>query len=143
MDDDSARIVDAGHPTPEPPATTHFHSWTMDEQEHCGFLAVHRFRNVAIDHQASDQPPVLTYQWDTRGGRTMYIDWRHPVTAASSDRPSASRDPFSQYRDIPFYALLEYSDRLLEFVENLRLIPREQDDLDEIWDKVEDRWFIG
>ena len=129
-------------PTPTPPETTQFGIWILDEQQHYGGREIYRFRNEAL-HQTGVLPPMLTYQCDTRGGRTMYIDWRHPVTAESSDRPSSSRDPFSQYRDIPYYALLEYADGLLEFVDNLQWTPREQDDFDEIWDKVEDRWFIG
>ena len=129
-------------PTPAPPETTQFGRWILDEQEHYGGREIYRFRNEAL-HHTGVHPPELTYQCDTGGGRTMYIDWRHPVTAASSDRPSASRDPFSQYRDIPYYALLEYADSLLDFVDDLRLTPGEQNDVDEIWDKVEDRWFIG
>ena len=111
-------------PTPEPPATMHFHSWAMEEPEHYGTREVHRFRNVAIDQQTGDQPPTLTYQCDTHGIRTMHIDWRHPITAASSDRPSASRDPFSEFRDIPYYALLEYADRLLKFMDDLQVDPQ-------------------
>ena len=125
-------------PTPTPPATTQFGSWAMEELEHYGTREIRKFLNMAIVQQT-----ILTYQCDTHGGRTMYIDWRHHITAESADRPSASRDPFSQYRDIPFYALLEYADGLLDFVDDLRLIPGEQTDLGDIWDKVEDRWFIG
>ncbi|MCY4558782.1 MAG: hypothetical protein OXF79_20870 [Chloroflexi bacterium] len=129
-------------PTPVPPATTRFGSWMLDEQQHYGDREVHRFWNEAL-HQTGTQPPTLTYQCDTRGGRTMYIDWQGPVTAQASDRPSSSRDPFSQYRDVPHYALLEYAAGLLEFVDGLQLTSREQDDFDEIWERVEKRWFIG
>ncbi|MCY4560243.1 MAG: hypothetical protein OXF79_28580 [Chloroflexi bacterium] len=133
-------------PTPTPtspaPEPTRLGSWTLDEQQHHEGFAIHRFRNEALE-QTGVRSPTLTYQCDTRGGRTMYINWRDPITAGSSDRPSAARDPFSQYRDIPYYALLEYAGGLLEFVDDLRLTPREQEDLDEIWDHMEDRWFIG
>ena len=71
-------------PTPAPPETTQFGSWTMEDPEHYGSREIHKFENVAIDQQTGDQPPVLTYQCDTRGGRTMYIEWRHPITAESS-----------------------------------------------------------
>ncbi len=128
--------------TPPAPEPTRFGSWTLDEQQHHEGFEIHRFRNEALE-QTGVQPPTLTYQCDTRGRRTMYINWRDPITAGSSDRPSAARDPFSQYRDIPYYALLEYAGGLLEFVDDLRLSTRDQDDLDEIWDKVEDRWLVG
>jgi len=112
-------------PTPGPaaPEATRFGSWTLDEQQHHEGFEIHRFQNEALE-QTGVQPPTLTYQCDTRGGRTMYINWRGPITAGSSDRPSASRDPFSQYRDIPYYALLEYAGGLLEFVDDLRLTPQ-------------------
>ncbi len=143
-------------PTPAPtatpaPATTpaaaatptpRFLSWEM-EHEQSGTLERFWFRNTARDYSVGEQVPTLTYWCNTRSGRGMYINWRHPITTASSNVPSSSRDPFSEYRDIPLYALLEYADDILEFVDDLRLSDREQREMDEIWDRVEDRWFVG
>lgn len=129
-------------PTPTPPETSHFHPWSMENKQYAN-LNKFVFQLEALDYEVGERAPTLNYECDHRGRRAMYINWHHPITAMSSDRPSASRDPFSEYRDIPYYALLEYADGLLPFVDELRLTLREQDDLDEIWDKVEDRWFVG
>lgn len=129
-------------PTPISPETSRFHPWRMERKQYAQ-LDKYLFQIEALDYEFGDRPPTLTYECDYRGRRTMYINWHHPITAASSERPSASRDPFSQYRDIPHYALLEYADGLLGFVDELRLTAREKDDLDEIWSTVEDRWFVG
>lgn len=128
--------------TPVPPETSRFHPWSMERKQYAN-LDKYSFRLEALNYEFGDRPPTLAYECDHRGRRTMYITWHHPITAASSERPSASRDPFSQYRDIPHYALLEYADGLLGFVDELRLTAREKDDLDEIWSTVEDRWFVG
>ncbi len=129
-------------PTPISPETSRFHPWRMERKQYAQ-LDKYLFQIEALDYEFGDRPPTLTYECDYRGRRTMYINWHHPITAASSERPNSSRDPFSQYRDIPYYALLEYTDGLIEFMDELRLTPRDQDDLDEIWDEVEDRWFVG
>ena len=129
-------------PTLKPSETSRFHPWRMERKQYAQ-LDKYSFRIDALEYEAMERPPTLTYECDHRGRRTMYINWHHPITAASSERPSASPDPFSQYRDIPYYSLLEYIDGLLPFVDELRLTPREQDDLEEIWDEVEDRWFVG
>ncbi len=130
-------------PTPTPPETSHFHPWSMENKQYAN-LNKFVFQLDALDYEVGERAPTLNYECDHRGRRSMYIDWHdHPITAVSSYRPSASRDPFSEYRDIPHYALLEYTDGLLQFVDGLRLTLREQEDLDEIWDKVADRWFVG
>lgn len=134
-------------PMPTPPEASQFHPWTMERSQYPNqygnlenkFL----FQLEALEYEIGDQAPTLTYECDHSGRRTMYINWYHPITAMSSERPSSSRDPFSQYRDIPYYALLEYADGLLPFVDELRLSLGEQDDLDEIWDEVRKRWFAG
>ena len=113
------------------------------EYAHYGDREIFLFRNTALDHPAGGPAPILTYWCDTRAGRAMYINWHHPVTAMASNIPSSSRDPFSVHRDIPFYALLEYADDLIQFVDALRLSNREQREADDIWDQVQDRWFSG
>lgn len=129
-------------PTPTPSPSSRFLSWEM-EREYYDERDIFRFWNTALDYPTEGQAPTLTYWCDTRSGRGMHINWHHPVTATSSNVPSSSRDPFSQFRDIPLYALLEYADDILEFVDDLRLSDREQREMDEIWDQVQDRWFAG
>ena len=129
-------------PTPMSPQTSSFINWET-EYKHYGDREIFLFRNTALDYSAGGQAPVITYQCDTRAGRAMYINWHHPIAVRSSHFPSSSNDPFSQYRDIPLYALLEYADALLEFMDDLRLSDREQRDADTIWDQVTDRWFLG
>lgn len=131
-------------PTPTPTPASQFISWDM-EHAHYGEREIFSFRNTALDHPAGrpGPAPTLTYWCDTRAGSAMYINWHYPITAMASNIPSSSNDPFSQYRDIPFYALLEYADDILEFIDDLRLSDREQREADEIWDRVTDRWFTG
>ena len=129
-------------PTPTPSPSSRFLSWEM-EREYYNERNIFRFWNTALGYRTEGQAPMLTYWCDNRSGRGMYINWHYPITATSSNIPSSSRDPFSPHRDIPLYALLEYADDLLQFVDDLRLSDREQRELDEIWDQVRDRWFVG
>jgi len=135
-------VIQAASATPTPSPSSRFLSWEMD-RGYYNEREIFRFRNTALDYPTEGQAPTLTYWCDTRSGRGMYINWHHPTTATSSNIPSSSRDPFSQYRDIPLYALLEYVDNILEFVDDLRLSDREHREMDEIWDQVQDRWFTG
>ncbi len=129
-------------PTPTPTQASQFLSWEM-EYAHYGEREIFLFQNTALEHTAGGPEPTIIYWCDTRSGRAMYINWHQPITATASNIPSSSNDPFSQYRDIPLYALLEYADDILEFVDDLQLSDREQREADEIWDRVTDRWFIG
>ena len=129
-------------PAPTNGPSSRFQSWEMQSTNY-GSREIYQFRNTALDYTFGGPAPTITYWCDTRSGRAMYINWHRPITATASTVPSSARDPFSQYRDIPFYTLVEYVDDLLAFVDDLDLSDREQREADEIWDKAKERWFIG
>ena len=129
-------------PAPTNEQSSRFRSWEMQSTNY-GDREIYRFRNTSIDYTFGGPAPTITYWCDTRSGRAMYINWHRPITTTASTVPSSARDPFSQYRDIPFYALVEYADDIRAFVDDLDLSDREQRAADEIWDEVKDRWFVG
>ena len=130
--------------TPAPPndQSTPFLRWEMQSKDY-GSREIFQFQNTALDYTTAGPAPIITYRCDTRSGRAMYINWHVPITVMASGVSSSSRDPFSKHSDVPLYALVEYADDLLEFMDDLDLSEREQREADEIWDQVRDRWFIG
>lgn len=99
------------------------------------------FHKPATAYGALPEAPLLIYRCDTRGQRALYIDWRYPIVTGGLEVGRYSEDVFREYRNDYLSALLDYTDGLMEFTSDWRLSQWQQNDLDDLWEKVRARWL--
>lgn len=139
----SATPVPVPASTPSP-ANPRFGSWEMES----GFFAgrtVSTFRNLSTSYDPLPDSPVLTFQCDNRGYRSMHIDWRHPVVGVldTSLSPYVS-DPFDIYRKVDAEILLaDYARQLHAFVDGMRLNPQDAGRFRELWREIQRRYELS
>ena len=128
-------------PAPAPTLTatptvrkSRFGSWQMG-QTFYGSGELLSFRNAAVDHETVSDAPILTFLCHSRGYRSMYIDWHHPVLG--SLQTSLSRytsDPFEIYRhDNARSVLADYARQLHKFVSDVHLSRADRARFEELW----------
>ena len=140
---------EAATPSPAPtltalPATdARFDSWEMDQnQQQYGDRTISYFRTTAVAHETSTDPPLLTYQCDTRGGRAIYIDWGQPISTDASSVLRYSDNPFEQYRDDDLDTMAGLADQMVTLINDLVLYGEGDHAKDEMWKQLDQRWGL-
>ena len=131
-------------PTPTPAPKSKFDSWQIEHGVHAG-RTVSIFRNSAISHDPLPDAPTITFLCDDRGHRSMYIDWRHPVVATvDTSLSSYVSDPFDVYRQVDADTIIvDYAQRLHEFMAGIRLAPQEKGRFDDLWRSIGRDYDLG
>ena len=133
-------------PTAKPPETPtlRFGSWTLNpEEREYGHRTIIQFRNVAVEWEGADDPPVLIYECDGGYSRALYIDWNYALATSTSTVSRYEEDPFKQYRDLELDKLVDLADHLLRFVNDGKWDRKTAETRDDIWEDMERRWQLG
>ena len=126
-------------------ASQSFGSWEMSDRILYSDRQVFYFRNVAVEWETSLEPPILTYLCDTRGGRSLYIEWGFPLSTERlgrlvNYRPDANDDPYGPHPDYNVDMLVDLADRLLTFMEKADLSERDLRKWDDSWKEMQRQW---
>ena len=124
---------------PEPEPQTAYGDWRVKETNH-GSRKMLSFEKEAVDYETAGQPPILAFQCDTQGYRSLYIDWQSPLatkdtTGVSLELAELFDDADWQDRDAK--ALGAYTEGLHAFVNSITLDQYEQTKLDKVWTDVQ------
>ena len=126
-------------------ASQRFGSWKTSDPTLYSDRQVFHFHNVAVEWETSLEAPILTYLCDTRGGRSLYIDWGFPLSTERlgrlvNYRPDANDDPYRPHPDYNVDMLVDLADRLLTFVEKADLSERDLRKWDDSWKEMQRQW---
>ena len=113
------------------------------EEREYGHRTIIQFRNVAVEWERADDPPVLIYECDGGYSRALYIDWNYALATSTSTVSRYEEDPFKQYRDLELDKLVDFADHLLRFVNDVKLDRKTAETRDDIWEDMERRWQLG
>lgn len=134
--------------TPEPSADDRsvddrFDSWQMRPgPSQFGEVNVFHFENPARIWEAGAIAPILAYKCDSKGRRTMYIDWSLALNTQASQVPRYTDDPFLQLRDNDLDALAEMADQMLDFINEAQVHQRDISKLNQLWKSLKIHWQL-
>ena len=137
-----------GTPSPDPTVTAsssasgtpaeRFGMWEMASDRHqYGDRTTIRFHNVAAEWEGAPEPPVATFQCDSRGGRSLYIDWGIQLTTTVAEVSRYIDDPFEEYRDDDLDALADLALHLLDFMETAKDYAVYETKRNQVWAQLE------
>lgn len=120
-----------------------FGMWKLAPDQHrYGDRRTIRFHNIAAQWESAPEPPIVTIQCDSRGGRTLYIDWGIQLSTDDSEFSRYTDDPFQQYRDDDLDALADLATHLLDFTNTAKVYAVDETRRNHIWRQLERQWQL-